>query len=64
MLPKLGINTHFVQSSDPEDFRKVIDDKTKLIFVESIGNPRFDVPDFKGLANIAHEAGIPLIVDK
>ncbi|KAG2212455.1 hypothetical protein INT46_007992 [Mucor plumbeus] len=63
MLPKLGINTHFVQSSDPEDFRKVIDDKTKLIFVESIGNPRFDVPDFKGLANIAHEAGIPLIVD-
>ncbi|CEP18125.1 hypothetical protein [Parasitella parasitica] len=63
LLPRLGINTHFVQSNDPEDFRKAIDDKTKLIYVESIGNPGFNVPDFRALADIAHEAGIPLVVD-
>jgi O-acetylhomoserine/O-acetylserine sulfhydrylase len=64
VFPKLGINTHFVQSNDPEDFRKAIDEKTKLIYVESIGNPGFNVPDFKALADIAHENGIPLVVDK
>ncbi|KAI8639447.1 Cys/Met metabolism PLP-dependent enzyme-domain-containing protein [Parasitella parasitica] len=63
LLPRLGINTHFVQSNDPEDFRKAIDDKTKLIYVESIGNPKFEVPDFRALADVAHQAGIPLVVD-
>jgi len=63
LFPKLGINTHFVQSNNPEDFRKAIDEKTKLVYVESIGNPGFNVPDFKALADVAHEAGIPFIVD-
>jgi O-acetylhomoserine/O-acetylserine sulfhydrylase-like pyridoxal-dependent enzyme len=64
IFPKLGIKTKFVQSENPEDFRKAIDANTKLIYVESIGNPQFRVPDFKALADIAHEAGIPLVVDK
>lgn len=64
VFPKLGINTHFVQGNNPEDFRKAIDEKTKLIYVESIGNPGFNVPDFKALADIAHENNIPLVVDK
>ncbi len=53
----------FVDSRKPEEFRKAIDEKTKGIYVESIGNPKIDVPDFEKLAEIAHEAGIPLIVD-
>lgn len=63
-FPKLGIQSRFVHSNDPEEFRKAIDDKTKLIYVESIGNPEFTIPDFKALAAVAHEAGIPLVVDK
>lgn len=53
-----------MDSDDPEDFRKAIKGNTKLLFIESIGNPQFRVPDFKALADIAHEAGIPLVVDK
>jgi O-acetylhomoserine (thiol)-lyase len=62
-FPKLGIDTKFVQQSDPENFRKAIDSKTRCIYLETIGNPRVDVPDFEAIAGIAHEAGIPLIVD-
>ncbi len=62
-FPKLGIKTKFVQQADPENFRKAIDDKTRCIYLETIGNPRVDVPDFEAIAKIAHEAGIPLIVD-
>lgn len=64
VFPKLGIHTKFVTSEDPEDFRKAIDENTKLIYVESIGNPLFRIPDFEKLAAVAHEAGIPLVVDK
>lgn len=64
LFPRLGIKTRFVQSNDPQDFRKAIDSNTKLIYVESIGNPQFHIPDFKALADVAHEAGIPLVVDK
>ncbi|CAO3636352.1 unnamed protein product [Mucor hiemalis] len=63
VFPKLGIHTKFVTSEDPEDFRKAIDENTKLIYVESIGNPLFRIPDFEKLAAVAHEAGIPLVVD-
>ncbi|KAI9254811.1 Cys/Met metabolism PLP-dependent enzyme-domain-containing protein [Sporodiniella umbellata] len=63
VFPRLGIQSKFVNSEDPEDFRKAIDQNTKLLYVESIGNPQFRVPDFKALADIAHEAGIPLVVD-
>lgn len=62
-FPRLGVTTHFVTSDNPEDYRKAIDDKTKAIYIESIGNPKYNVPDIEKIAAIAHEAGIPLIVD-
>lgn len=64
IFPRLGIQTKFVNSDDPEDFKKAIDENTKLLYVESIGNPELKVPDFAPLARVAHEAGIPLVVDK
>jgi O-acetylhomoserine (thiol)-lyase len=62
-LPKLGRTVKFVDSRDPEAFQKAITDKTKAVYAETIGNPKLDVPDFEAIAKIAHEAGIPLIVD-
>ncbi len=62
-LPKYGIKTHFVDPKNPENFRTAITDKTKAIFAETIGNPSLDILDIEAVANIAHEAGIPLIVD-
>jgi O-acetylhomoserine (thiol)-lyase len=62
-LPKLGIQTTFVDGSDPESFRAAINDNTRCLYVETIGNPRLDIPDFEALSTIAHAAGIPLIVD-
>ncbi|BBD68860.1 O-acetylhomoserine/O-acetylserine sulfhydrylase [Nostoc commune NIES-4072] len=62
-LPRLGINVKFVEGDDPESFRQAMDDRTKALYVETIGNPEFNIPDFAALAHIAHENGIPLIVD-
>lgn len=62
-LAKLGIKVHFVDSTDPENFRKAINDKTKAVFAETIGNPQGNVLDVEAVAAIAHESGIPLIVD-
>jgi O-acetylhomoserine (thiol)-lyase len=62
-LPKFGRHVVFVDSSDPEAFRKAITGKTKAIYAETVGNPKLDVPDFGKIATIAHAAGIPLIVD-
>ncbi|QDT66942.1 O-acetylhomoserine aminocarboxypropyltransferase/cysteine synthase family protein [Calycomorphotria hydatis] len=62
-FPKLGIGCKFVEQSDPENFKKAIDENTRCLYVETIGNPRCDIPDFEAIAEIAHEAGIPLIVD-
>jgi O-acetylhomoserine (thiol)-lyase len=62
-LPKLGIKVHFVDPSNPENFRKAINDKTKALYAETIGNPKGDVLDIEAVAAIAHEHGIPLIVD-
>jgi len=62
-LPKLGIKVHFVDQSNPENFRTAITDKTKAVFVETIGNPRIDIADIEAIAEIAHEHGVPLIVD-
>ncbi len=62
-LPRLGIQVKFVDGDDPEAFRNAIDANTKALYVETIGNPRFNVPDLEALARVAHEAGIPLVVD-
>ncbi len=60
---KLGITVHFVDPSDPEDFRRAINEKTRAVYLESIGNPKLDVPDFEAIAKVAHEEGLPVIVD-
>jgi len=62
-FPKLGRTVKFVPSQDIEAFRKAITPRTRAIYAETIGNPKLDVPDFAALAAIAHEAGIPLVVD-
>jgi O-acetylhomoserine (thiol)-lyase len=62
-FPKLGRTVKFVDSRKPEAFKKAISEKTKGIYVETVGNPKLDVPDFEAIAKIAHDAGIPLIVD-
>jgi len=62
-FPKLGITTRFADTSKLETFQQGIDDQTRCIYIESIGNPRGDIPDFAAIAEIAHAAGIPLIVD-
>lgn len=62
-LPKLGIKVAFVDPSDPQNFRKAITEKTKALYAESIGNPKGDVLDIEAVAAIAHEHGIPLIID-
>lgn len=62
-LPDLGIKTTFVNPDNPENFIKAITEKTKAIFIESIGNPGINIIDIEAVANIAHENGIPLIVD-
>ncbi|MDY9924824.1 O-acetylhomoserine aminocarboxypropyltransferase/cysteine synthase family protein [Methanosarcina sp.] len=62
-FPKLGRTVKFVDSGSPEEFKNAISGNTKALYVESIGNPKLDVPDFEKLAEIAHEAGIPLVVD-
>ncbi|GHO52668.1 homocysteine synthase [Ktedonobacter robiniae] len=62
-LPKLGITTHFVDSRNPENFRAAINARTKAIFAETVGNPRLDTLDISAVAAIAHEHGLPLIVD-
>ena len=60
---KLGRKTKFVDSSKPSEFKKAITNKTKAIYAETIGNPKLDVPDFEAIAKIAHDAGIPFVVD-
>jgi O-acetylhomoserine (thiol)-lyase len=62
-FPKLGRTVKFVDSKNPEEFKKAITDKTRAIYAETIGNPKLDVPDFEAIAKIAHDAGIPFIVD-
>ncbi len=62
-FPKLGRTTRFVDSSKPAEFKKAITKKTKAIYAETIGNPKLDVLDFKAIAKIAHDAGIPLVID-
>ncbi len=62
-FPRLGIGVKFVEVDDLAAYRRAIDGRTKAIYVESIGNPGFDIPDFEPLAQLAHEHRIPFIVD-
>ena len=62
-LPRFGVKTVFVDPDDPENFAKAITGKTKALYIESIGNPGINIPDIERIAAIAHENGIPLIVD-
>jgi O-acetylhomoserine/O-acetylserine sulfhydrylase len=62
-LPRLGINVKFVDGDDPLEFEKLIDKKTKALYIETIGNPRLNIPDFNRLSKLANNYGIPLIVD-
>lgn len=62
-LPQYGIKTTFVDASEPEAFRAAINEKTKGVFVETIGNPRLDTPDLEAIARVAHDAGLPVIID-
>lgn len=62
-LPKMGIDVKFVDQSNPENFRAAIDENTRAVFLETIGNPRGDIPDLEAISKIAHEAGLPMIVD-
>ncbi len=62
-LAKLGITVRFVDSRNPENFRAAINERTKALYGETVGNPRLDTLDIRAVANIAHEHGLPLIVD-
>jgi O-acetylhomoserine (thiol)-lyase len=62
-LPKYGIKTTLVNPDDPENFRKAINERTKAVFIETIGNPGINIIDIEAVANIAHENKIPLIID-
>jgi len=60
---RLGIKTHFVDCGDPSAFEAAIDDTTRAVYLETIGNPKLDVPDFRAIADIAHARGVPVVVD-
>jgi O-acetylhomoserine (thiol)-lyase len=62
-FPKLGRHVTFVDSTRPDEFKKAITSKTRAIYAETIGNPKLDVPDFDAIARIAHDAGVPFVVD-
>ena len=62
-LPRLGITTHFVDGRNPENFRAAITPRTRAIYAETVGNPSLDTLDIRAVADIAHEAKLPLIVD-
>ncbi len=62
-LRRFGISTRFVDAADHAGFKSALSEKTKLIFAETIGNPKMDVLDIEAVATIAHDAGIPLVVD-
>src|SRR5262249_40959625 len=62
-LRRLGINTVFVEPDDPENFRRAITPKTRMLYGETIANPRMNVLDLEAVASIAHEANLPLVID-
>ena len=63
ILPKFGITVKFVDSNDPQNFADAIDDKTRAVFCETVSNPALEVVDLEAVAKVAHDAGLPLVVD-
>lgn len=63
LLPRLGITVHWAKRETREEFAQYIDDKTKMIYVETIGNPRCSIPDLQDLGELAHENNVPFVVD-
>ncbi|MBE7503840.1 MAG: O-acetylhomoserine aminocarboxypropyltransferase/cysteine synthase [Verrucomicrobiales bacterium] len=63
ILPRLGLTVKLVDSNDPENFTRAIDDRTRALFCESVSNPALEITDLEAVARIAHAAGLPLIVD-
>mgnify|MGYP000376204486 CR=1 FL=1 len=62
-LPQFGIEVRFVDPDRPEQLAEVVDERTKLVFAETVGNPKGDVLDIAGIAQAAHAAGVPLVID-
>jgi O-acetylhomoserine/O-acetylserine sulfhydrylase len=62
-FPRLGIDTKFVEGDNPDDFERAIDARTRALYIETIANPRLNVPDIEAIARVAHNHGIPLVVD-
>ncbi len=62
-FPKLGIKVHFVDPSDPENFRKAVNDKTRAFYAETLGNPKLDTLNLEAIAKVAHDSEVPLIID-
>jgi O-acetylhomoserine (thiol)-lyase len=62
-FPRFGINVKFVKGDTPSDFERLIDKRTRALYIETIGNPRLNIADIEGIAKVAHAHGIPLIVD-
>ena len=63
VLPSQGVNVRFAESDQPDAIEKLIDDKTRAVFCESVGNPAGNICDIEALADVAHKHGVPLIVD-
>jgi O-acetylhomoserine (thiol)-lyase len=62
-LRRLGITTHFVEGTDPAEFEKYINTRTKLIYLETIGNPKLEIPDFEAIVALARAYGLPVVID-
>jgi len=62
-LRRIGITVHFVDDNNPDSFERLINDKTRLIYLETIGNPKLQIPDFEGIVAVAHAHGLPVVVD-
>jgi O-acetylhomoserine (thiol)-lyase len=62
-LPRMGIHVKFVDSDEPRDFAAAITDRTRCVYLETIGNPKLTVPDLAGIAKAAHAKGVPVVVD-
>jgi len=60
---RLGIKVHFVENADPKKIESLINDKTRFIYLETLGNPKLEIPDFDAISEIAHANGLPVVVD-